>query len=435
MGFGLVYMGFFLIMNSKIVQSTCNSSSFIDDMEPDSPIDIVGDEGLWNFPLSDHNNTLGNTSTASACNFTNEANDWFVDVKTAQKETPRWRVTYNQVTFVIRGIYFPVITTLALIGNALTVSVLRKDVLNSSSTAYLLGLAVADLLFAIFFAPTIFRVYLSAMPLRSFQTFYAFYASYFLPLVNTFHTAAVWVTTAFTIERFVAVAMPMKAQKYCTKSRAKKVVVAAFVCGISLNIPRFFRRSVVPLTDPVTNETYYTHKLTSLGVNEQFEQVYFWIYFLATKVIPFPLLASLNFAVLWHVWRARWDRVRLTTKQDSREDTGKSRENQITRMLIMIVTVFLVCNATAGGASLYVALYGLKTLYINQNPAEFYMFSMGEALINTNPLVNCVLYAACSQTMRKELLHLFCPKMKYRPSLKTTSLTQETRADEESEKQ
>lgn len=429
MGLRLIYAGFLIIVNSKLAQSTCYPAGW--ENVSTSDIDAVADDLMWNPSLYGPDNTSGNTSALSACNSTSETDD----VKKDQKEIPLWRVTFDQVNFVIRGIYFPVITTLALIGIALIVSILRKDVLNSGSTAYLLGLAVADLLFVVFFAPTIFKAYPSVESSRSFQTFYAFYVSYFFPLVNTFHTAAVWVTVSFTVERFVAVAMPMKAQKYCTKSRAQKVVFAAFAFAIALNLPRFFRRSAVPLADPATNETYYTYKLTSLGETEQFEQAFFWIYFLATKVIPFPLLACLNSAVLWYVWRARWHRFRLTTKQDLREDISKSRENQITRMLILIVTAFLVCNATAGAASLYVALYGIKTLYINQNPAEFYMFAVGEALINTNPLVNCVLYAACSQTMRKELVHLFCPKRKYNPAVKATSVTLDTRADEELEKQ
>lgn len=432
MGFGTICVCFAVIIHST-AESTCDQIRTVDTLGEFLTSDnIVPEDGLWNSSHTDDNGAQGNDSMIGACNWSNHSADGVLHVENTSGTVPPWRVTFGRVNFVVSGIYFPVVTALALIGNSLTVSVLRKDVLHSSSTTYLLGLATADLLFVICFAPNILRAYSSIATTRAFETFNAFYGSYFFPFVYLFHTAAVWVTVAFTVERFVAIAMPMKAQKYCTKSRAQKFVVGAFVFGLALNTYRFFRRSVIPLTDPVTNETYYTHKLAGIGLNEHLQQVYFWVYFIATKAIPFPLLVSLNSAIIGFIWRAKWNRLILKQVQsDSRENTGNSHENQITRILVLIVMAFIVCNSAAGGASLYIALYGVKGYFGSQDPAVHYLFIIGEALINTNPLVNCALYAACSQTMRKELLQLLCPNRTFKPALKASSVTQETDPDGE----
>lgn len=340
------------------------------------------------------------------------------DTVIMQAASPNWTSDYPMTTsptsspyifpghqipmMIIRGVVFLIATVLGIFGNVLALIVLRRRVLNVTASTYMTGQAVSDLLFLIVFSPTALKVFSDVKMLRSYQTFYAFYVCYVFPLVSVFHTSCVWITVAFTVGRVICVAYPMKAQRICTQFRAGISVGLAFLFAFALNCTRFFRRTVIQKFDNATQESYYSYTLTSLALRRDLEDAYFWFYVSATKLVPFPLLTVLNIFVIRNVLRARRTREDEIAKVKVADDHSQSRENQMTRMLIAICVAFMICNVLAGIGSMYIALYGIKALY-RPSLFVFYLFGLGETFINCNPLLNSILYTACSHAMRTEM--------------------------------
>ena len=68
------------------------------------------------------------------------------------------------------------------------------------------------------------------------------------PIGMIAQTGSVGCTICVTIERYVAVCLPLKARFLCTYGRAKIYVICISIFAILYNIPRFFE---------VTSQTYY----------------------------------------------------------------------------------------------------------------------------------------------------------------------------------
>ena len=63
---------------------------------------------------------------------------------------------------------------------------------------------------------------------------------YVYPMALTAQTASVYLTVAITVERYVAVCLPLKARSLCTHKRARWCVLAVFSFAVLYNFTRFF---------------------------------------------------------------------------------------------------------------------------------------------------------------------------------------------------
>ncbi|XP_064599458.1 somatostatin receptor type 4-like [Liolophura sinensis] len=358
--------------------------------------------------------TIESDSTLDQTNHTSHRTNVSDEFTRNENSFPPWKRTFDRIQYFIIGVYFPIVAILAIIGNVLVLLVLRKDVLQSTTSVYLIGLAVADVIFVINYSPKTLTAFESVVASRAYKTFRAFQISYFFPLVSLCHTAAVWVTISFTTERYIAVGWPLKAQKYCTKFRAKLAVIGAYIFAIALNGIRFFRRHVFEKVDPVSGDKYFAYTFTDLGHDKMLSAIIFWSYLLLAEALPFIILIGLNSAIIWHVWLAQKNRLKMAESNNANVEEGKSREKQITRILVSIVIAFLLCNAIAGTGSIWVALNGANSIYTTRDAGVYYVFLFGPALYITNPLVNCILYAACSSAMREGIRSQLCSNCCFR---------------------
>ncbi|KAK2147331.1 hypothetical protein NP493_3477g00004, partial [Ridgeia piscesae] len=68
-------------------------------------------------------------------------------------------------------------------------------------------------------------------------------------------TSAVWLVVILTADRYIAICRPLHACQYSTRSRARRAVVLVWLMSVLYNLPRFFERNIVVVTDPVSNVT------------------------------------------------------------------------------------------------------------------------------------------------------------------------------------
>jgi thyrotropin-releasing hormone receptor len=163
-------------------------------------------------------------------------------------------VYYSVPYRVIAGIFISIIFGVGLIGNTMVILVVwRTRSLHTPTNCYLLSLALADVLLLISAPlPTLVEIFLiiDQYVFGNAGCRIMVFLQYLGVNVSSLSM------TFFTIERYMAICHPMKAQTMCTVSRAKRIIAGLWVFGICYCCPWFFLSgtSTVLLTDGSTME-------------------------------------------------------------------------------------------------------------------------------------------------------------------------------------
>ena len=199
--------------------------------------------------------------------------------------------------YYVWGIAGNLIAVFGLVGNILSILVLANKRMMSSTSCYLIALAIFDsiVLLALVLFLALPTFYLAKGYLVDYFYFYPYMHPYAYPVALIAQTCSIYTTVAFTVERYIAVCRPLKAAKLCTISHARRCIVAIVACSVLYNIPRMLEYKVVETVDPDTNLTEARYVPTDLGNNQTFRHIYFiYMHIAFMLLIPFGTLAVLN---------------------------------------------------------------------------------------------------------------------------------------------
>lgn len=124
---------------------------------------------------------------------------------------------------------------------------------------------------------------------------------YVYPLAIMFQISTVWISLGMSVDRFIAIHFPFKSLKFCTISKAKKIIFAIFLISFVYCFPRFFEYKIQIEELSINNRTYVMvhNDLTYIGKSNVFRKlVYVWMYVLLQSVVPLILLVIINTALL-----------------------------------------------------------------------------------------------------------------------------------------
>ncbi|XP_046584922.1 FMRFamide receptor-like [Haliotis rubra] len=307
------------------------------------------------------------------------------------------------LTYYLMGVGGMTISCLGIIGNILSIVVLTTKSMRSSTYMYLAALAACDTLVLIV---TMLMLIKDTKPPQKFsvdlfeEPYYAFIFPYVHPIAVTFQVTSIWLTLAFTVDRYIMICHPFRAETMCSRGRARKVIVSLFVSGIVFNLPRFFEYNTLEITyEDMNNRTMemYMIELTEMGNNEYFKEiVHSWLYLICVCGLPFLTLAVLNYFLI----RA----VHLSRKKGKEINVREKRRNDTTIMLIGVVVVFLICQGPALVSRMMWAFSSLAKL-----DSQYHTLSeVANFLVIMNSAINIVPYYFFGKKFRKEFWRLFC---------------------------
>ncbi|XP_048381318.1 probable G-protein coupled receptor 139 [Stegostoma tigrinum] len=184
---------------------------------------------------------------------------------------------------------------------------------------YLMSMAVADLLVIIF------CVILSYLGSLHFPI--SFLNHYHVCSLNRITNAAVvdssvWLTVAFTFDRFVAVCCPKWKVQYCTERTAARVILTICTVSYLRNIPRYF-----------TYEPDYPYapfrgcRLRNV-CSKSVWAVYMWSSTVLTPIIPYVSILLLNALTVRHILVASRVRKALRGRGLNGKDGDPEMENR-----------------------------------------------------------------------------------------------------------
>ncbi|XP_067837962.1 probable G-protein coupled receptor 139 [Heptranchias perlo] len=236
------------------------------------------------------------------------------------------------VILEIEKIYYPVLAVIGVPVNLMTVVVLfRGDCgLSKCISRYLLGMAVADLLVLIF-GVVLYEIkdahftfsFLNYTPICSLN----------IALLFMSIDWSVWLTVAFTFDRFVAICHQTYSKKYCTEKTAALVITV--VCSLSLieNAPINFIFEPREIINNAPWSCYVKPSFCTLTIWIAF----LWLEIILTPFVPFLLILLFNAQTIRHIVQANRVRRGLRGKNNSEEHNDPELENRRKSIVLLLI--------------------------------------------------------------------------------------------------
>ena len=240
----------------------------------------------------------------------------------------RTYLTFKIASFI--GTYWlPTLVPIGLVGNTLSFLIMNKPNNRKMSTCiYMAAISVNDnfMMFLAFYTWLIEGLKILEWDEIECKIF-AFLV--LLTLQNTTYQVL-----AMTIDKYIAIKWPHKAAVYSTPRRAKITVIVIYALAFVYNSPHLVFSSIIGSQ--------------CLGyVKGGFvTKVYSWLTFALNAIIPFSFLIHMNYVIISRVSQSRKmflrPEVDIKNQDNKRQQAMKNAENQLTIMLLLVTTLFLV---------------------------------------------------------------------------------------------
>ncbi|KAI8790447.1 FMRFamide receptor [Biomphalaria glabrata] len=388
------------------------------------------------------------------------------DIFTASPQQPIQISEFTQMlTFVFLGVLGSALAVLGFLGNTLSIIVLQHRQMRSSTSYYLLSLAIYDncilLGMVVYFCFPAMSPYTSS--LADYQSFSSQTIEGGYPLSLTAQMGSIYTCVGFTVERFIAVCRPLHVANTCTRSRTLRAIALIFLWSFIYNIPRFFHYQVIEIpmsvsqvnstvsTEPYTildlspaytisstthafnvssphtvfttvlnsydtttadiNKTagsgrkMYTYRETEFGSDRTFQHVYLiysQLFFMF--LLPFIMILVMNICLIKAVKNSK-------SMQQSMCASAR-KEHNLTVMLIAVIVVFLVCQFPSIVDNILVAVFGDEKL--KSYNAYMCFYTLSTFMVEINAASNFLLYCFFGKKFRLMLLNILGLKRKKR---------------------
>ena len=311
--------------------------------------------------------------------------------------------------------YFtPVIFTIGLIGNVLSLIVfMSKNMRKLSASIYLAALSISDLMALLFYVlPEWLKHGLPYLPGNHAATFLQEHGTcqllLYLQYISRFLSS--WLVVCFTVERYIGVCHPLRRKDICDPKSASRVILAVIVTA-----------SGGCVFKPILSGSYTALNgsplCTSARHHEHLSFILDILFGIMITLIPFVLITILNLLIIRKlVLRNRRHRkIRIVTEESI-------IRLEFTFILLALSICFVSLNLPYFSVWCKRYLTNKKLSDMNNAHTNFifeqnnHMGDLDESLsvtrtiFYTNYCINFFLYSITGAYFRKELKHLFLHK-------------------------
>ncbi|XP_052761920.1 FMRFamide receptor-like [Mya arenaria] len=303
---------------------------------------------------------------------------------------------------IVQSYLVPIVVTSGIIGNIFNIIVLINPKMRTSTNVYLMSLAMCDSLYLLFCLTLAF--------LHCSNTDLSKEAFMYIPnakvLSDLFSNTAVWLTVCFTLERFIAVRLPIRGKAWCTVSKAKVAILVTFVFSAGNTLPEFFETKIVQIAG--NGSAHYQCESTEFAETYSYHIGYYWWFVAIFTFAPLVLLAMFNSLLIKSVWQANRKRQLLSQTRITGEANKANKEQQrVTLMLISVVLIFLVCQAPQAILLIYWSYVQANNLPYQGDMVKI-AGNVCNLLVQINASVNFFLYSYFSSKFRKTFKDVIC---------------------------
>ncbi|CAF0937540.1 unnamed protein product [Brachionus calyciflorus] len=344
-------------------------------------------------------------------------------------------------------VYGWIVLPIAIIGlilNGFTIIVLlHPKMRNFSTNVYLTTLSIANmacllnfiflysLRYLVSYEYFIINVYQPVITdIHPYESFINFIYGIWSPIFTTFQLYAIYLTVAVTVDRWIYVTWPLRADSICTMKNTFRTVIFIFVFCFTYNLPRWFEIESFQQVS-ITNRTYYQARTTKFGNHYIFNQIMRrYGYLIFVYGLPFTILLCINIGIVKQMIEAKRRKKKLLGANDPKKllikngikcefDKKKKRQSvfrsnivspvkldpKITFMVIAVVLAFFICQFP------YLVLNILATAHANKK--WFHITKpFCDLLAAINCCVNFIIYCFFGHNFREiAKIILFNPSM------------------------
>ncbi|XP_023229052.1 thyrotropin-releasing hormone receptor-like [Centruroides sculpturatus] len=363
----------------------------------------------------DYNDTYVNQTDCANVNYSGAINDTGSEI--AYLDPHYYSMNYRVVGTIFQSIIFVV----GVLGNIMVVIVvMRTRTMRTPTNCYLVSLSIADFLVLISSVPNEILAYylLGDEWIWGRAGCAIFIFSQYLG-INVSSLSI----TAFTIERYIAICHPMKAQTVCTVKRAKKIIIIVWCFAFMYCSPWLFLTKTKPLyykghTNKETcdfairRKDYLTYFFADL--------VIFYIIPLVISCVLYGFIAKILFSNDIPKSSGKTNGV-LNVSDSKKSSTVGNARVQVVKMLVVVVAVFATLWLPYRVLLVYNSL--AKERYM-----ELWYLMFSKTMVFINSAINPILYNAMSIKFRRAFKRMLSCSKKGTSEGPFSSSTRNTRS-------
>nr|KAG5702897.1 hypothetical protein BaRGS_034670 [Batillaria attramentaria] len=313
--------------------------------------------------------------------------------------------TLEIVTIVFVVALIPLLVLFGVVGNVSSLAVLVQHRMRSTTNMCLAALAVSDLLLllhSLTFA--VYQMYGLSDPAGAWRVRKITYPILGAYTNIVFARITTWLTTMLAVERCIAVYFPIKAKAINSRRGTLLAIILIYVVTALAFLPTFLQYKVIYVTTP-QNTTKPVMTYSALGQNKAFTVPYGYVLNVLFRFIPIFVLIVVNTLIILAIRRTGVLRRNISLRD---RQGGGVEQNRITKMLVAVSGVFLVCTLpgavnTIASRSIpdYCRLCPKSNLYQAISTVTFFLETL-------NSSVNFVIYMVFSRNFKRTYQEMFC---------------------------
>ncbi|XP_076072344.1 prolactin-releasing peptide receptor-like isoform X2 [Mytilus galloprovincialis] len=289
-------------------------------------------------------------------------------------------------------ILYSLTTFLSIVGNIIVVIVFRKGKRSRTDLRpFLINLAIADLLMALFcmpftFADAIFRTWIFSEPFCPIVLF--------VQMLSV--AASVFTNVAIGMDRFLVVAYPLKHR--FTIQRYKYVIVAIWTCSILLASVQLFVARAMHFESGVL-------VCNEIWPNTNSRRIYTIFVLVLTYIIPL-LILSITYSIVSFLL---WKRTSPGNRDHFRDFLQWRSKIKVVKMLVIVVTIFGLCWLPLHVFTLVIDFHPEVLDYDTEADEKLLLgIYLGvHWLAMSNSFANPIIYSFTNDNFRADLFTLF----------------------------